>query len=127
MKKLMTTIGAVMMALLATTAHANPLPDKDLKGVYAAHARTTQGVRELIKGFFEDMIKKGYKIEYSIDPVKNEATFTGEYYSFFTGTIKLSGKVTWDEKGVFVVVEASKYQGKVEDKIREFLQEALKK
>lgn len=125
--KLTTTACAILVGLFTAKANANPLQDRDLKGVYLEHIRTPEEVRKLVVGFFEDLAKKGYTLQYTLEPDRNEATFKGEYKHWLAGTIKLSGPVTWDDKGIRVLVSASKYQGKVEDRIREFLQEALKK
>ena len=127
MKKLLILASVVVMSPLASTAEANLLSGNGLKPVYEKHGRGEEEVRGLVKEFFGNLVRDGYKVKYTLDPERNRAIFKAEYSHWFAGTIKITGTVTWDDRGLWIHPRANKYQSKVESRIREFLLDVLKK
>ena len=60
---------------------------------------------------------------YAIDPVQPVATFEGRHA--FAG--RVAGKATWDDAQVTVEITADRLAGLVESKVREAVEEAVRK
>jgi hypothetical protein len=96
--------------------------------VIVSHHLPSNVIKEKILFFFDDLRSRGNVVQCSVDPARSIAAFQGQYYNLFSGVIELrDGRIQWDDHNVKIEVTASAHQVLVEEKIREFVTNALSK
>jgi len=94
--------------------------------ITVVHGLSEDEVRRRVEKAFEDFAAQGAEVRLSLDPTRNEGAFAGSFSHWLAGKITLTdGRLIWDSRMVHVQVTASAHQAKVDEKIREFMAEAL--